>query len=63
MTMEFSDEEPHQTGGDGAVDRIWKRGARPPVAAVFIHAGAGYHSTTNEKVHLEACSEYVNSTL
>ncbi|KAK3946359.1 nucleophile aminohydrolase [Diplogelasinospora grovesii] len=43
-------------GGDGAVERIWKRG-KQPVAAVFIHAGAGYHSLANERVHLEACSE------
>jgi len=43
-------------GQDGATDRIWKRGGRP-VAAIFIHAGAGYHSVTNEKIHLEACSE------
>jgi taspase (threonine aspartase 1) len=34
----------------------WKK----PVAAIFIHAGAGYHSTTNEKVHLQACNEYVS---
>lgn len=46
-------------GGDGTVDRIWKRSPRAPVAAIFIHAGAGYHSTTNEKVHLDACAEYV----
>lgn len=25
--------------------------------AVFVHAGAGYHSHSNEKVHLEACSD------
>ncbi|KAK3315103.1 nucleophile aminohydrolase [Apodospora peruviana] len=45
------------TGGDGTVDRIWKRGGKQPVAAIFIHAGAGYHSIANEKIHLEACSE------
>jgi len=43
-------------GADGTVDRLWRR-SNKPVAAVFIHAGAGYHSVTNEKVHLEACSE------
>ena len=26
-------------------------------AAVFVHAGAGYHSVQNERIHLEACSE------
>lgn len=28
----------------------------PVVAAIFVHAGAGYHSTTNEHLHLEACA-------
>jgi taspase (threonine aspartase 1) len=28
-----------------------------PVAAIFVHAGAGYHSTTNEHTHLRACRE------
>lgn len=29
-------------------------------AAIFVHAGAGYHSITNETVHLQACEEYVS---
>lgn len=33
------------------------RQTHPPVAAIFVHAGAGYHSTTNEQVHLSACAE------
>ncbi|KAK4455701.1 nucleophile aminohydrolase [Podospora aff. communis PSN243] len=41
---------------DGAVDRVFRRNPKP-VSAIFIHAGAGYHSVANEKVHLEACSE------
>ncbi|KAI2616265.1 N-terminal nucleophile aminohydrolase [Hypoxylon sp. NC1633] len=41
---------------DGAAERSMKR-RRLPVAAIFIHAGAGYHSTVNERIHLEACSE------
>lgn len=32
---------------------------REKVCAIFVHAGAGYHSVENEKKHLEACSEYV----
>lgn len=32
--------------------------------AIFVHAGAGFHSTANEHVHLQACNEYVSpSTL
>lgn len=29
------------------------------IAAIFVHAGAGYHSTGNEQSHLQACNEYV----
>ncbi|KAI1456530.1 N-terminal nucleophile aminohydrolase [Annulohypoxylon moriforme] len=41
---------------DGAADR-WGKRRKLPVSAIFIHAGAGYHSTVNERIHLEACSE------
>jgi taspase (threonine aspartase 1) len=41
---------------DGTTDKLNRRW-KPPIAAIFIHAGAGYHSTANERVHLEACSE------
>ncbi|KAI1135777.1 N-terminal nucleophile aminohydrolase [Hypoxylon sp. FL0543] len=41
---------------DGAADR-WTKRRKSPVSAIFIHAGAGYHSTANEKIHLEACNE------
>lgn len=27
------------------------------ISAIFIHAGAGYHSQHNEKGHLEACEK------
>ena len=27
------------------------------VCAVFVHAGAGFHSLLNERVHLAACEE------
>ncbi|OBT73603.1 hypothetical protein VF21_07322 [Pseudogymnoascus sp. 05NY08] len=33
------------------------RQSHAPVAAIFVHAGAGYHSTTNEKIHLAACAD------
>ncbi|KAI8946128.1 nucleophile aminohydrolase [Xylaria longipes] len=41
---------------DGATDRVNRRWGKP-VAAIFIHAGAGYHSAANEEHHLKACSE------
>jgi taspase (threonine aspartase 1) len=49
---------------DGAAERIFRRSqrstARPNnVSAIFVHAGAGYHSTTNEHIHLGACDRYV----
>ncbi|KAI0432718.1 nucleophile aminohydrolase [Xylaria sp. FL1042] len=41
---------------DGTADKATKRWGKP-VTAIFIHAGAGYHSTANEENHLRACSE------
>jgi taspase (threonine aspartase 1) len=43
--------------GDGTFDKVWKRAPKRPVASIFVHAGAGYHSVVNEKVHLHACHE------
>lgn len=45
------------TSNDGAADIWGKRAKLPHVSAVFIHAGAGYHSIANEHIHLGACSE------
>jgi hypothetical protein len=42
---------------DGPADKKSCRARNAPVAAIFVHAGAGYHSTTNEHIHLNACSE------
>ncbi|KHN99210.1 asparaginase family protein [Metarhizium album ARSEF 1941] len=43
-------------GTDGALDRMLRLGQRQKaVPAIFIHAGAGFHSHQNEHVHLEAC--------
>jgi len=45
---------------DGSTERQPKKRSNqkaPVVAAIFVHAGAGYHSTTNEHLHLEACSK------
>ncbi|KAJ4002697.1 hypothetical protein NW752_012391 [Fusarium irregulare] len=44
-------------GTDGAFDRVLKAGHRPKAApAIFVHAGAGFHSHQNERVHLQACN-------
>lgn len=45
------------TATDGLTDRIFRSKSKGPIAAIFIHAGAGYHSTVNEHIHLEACSD------
>lgn len=42
-------------GKGGSVDGLGKNMPKKPVASIFIHAGAGYHSVANEKVHLQAC--------
>ncbi|KAL8346435.1 hypothetical protein RB601_003855 [Gaeumannomyces tritici] len=42
-------------GGNAALDYIYKK--KKPVAAVFVHAGAGYHSHINEHLHLQACAD------
>lgn len=50
---------------DGSAEKVRRTErvsrSKPGVAAIFVHAGAGYHSTTNEHIHLGACSEYVHS--
>ncbi|KAI0401497.1 nucleophile aminohydrolase [Xylaria palmicola] len=47
---------------DGTIDKVNKRWGKP-VAAIFIHAGAGYHSTANEEHHLKACSEAARASM
>lgn len=42
--------------GSGEKRSIWSRSSTP-VGAIFVHAGAGYHSTTNENIHLGACAD------
>ncbi|KAH8175475.1 asparaginase domain-containing protein [Sarocladium implicatum] len=43
-------------GTDGALERMLRLGHKmKQVPAIFIHAGAGFHSHQNEHVHLKAC--------
>lgn len=42
---------------DGALEKRFGISRSAPVTAIFVHAGAGYHSTTNEHIHLGACKE------
>ncbi|KAL8386229.1 hypothetical protein RB599_007881 [Gaeumannomyces hyphopodioides] len=45
---------PPSFGANAALDCIYKK---KPVAAVFVHAGAGFHSHINEHLHLQACAD------
>lgn len=42
---------------NGEQPPVGSRQSRAPIAAIFVHAGAGYHSTTNEHIHLGACAD------
>jgi taspase (threonine aspartase 1) len=56
---------PQYATTDGAhqtESHIRKATRSPPsdnVCCIYVHAGAGYHSHQNEKIHLEACNEWV----
>lgn len=55
----------HYAPIDGAchVDTHTRKASRSPpnddVCCIYVHAGAGYHSHQNERIHLEACNEWV----
>lgn len=55
------DDEQMETTVDGTMDRVLKKRSHQAYMAtpmaVFIHAGAGYHSLQNESVHLAMCSK------
>ncbi|KAF9695725.1 hypothetical protein EKO04_006119 [Ascochyta lentis] len=50
----------HYDGAYPAEQLIRKATRSPPaeeVCAIYVHAGAGYHSHQNERIHLEACND------
>ncbi|KAL2759721.1 hypothetical protein ACRALDRAFT_1079276 [Sodiomyces alcalophilus JCM 7366] len=49
----------HRNGnGNRPVDRASTKGQRPKfTGAIFVHAGAGFHSRQNERLHLGACND------
>lgn len=55
--MDFGLKDHGPPSMDGPSEKKLSRSRNAPVAAIFVHAGAGYHSTTNEHIHLSACSE------
>ncbi|RAL67336.1 hypothetical protein DID88_008096 [Monilinia fructigena] len=50
---------------DGSADTRRPRAvqSQPCVSAIFVHAGAGYHSTTNEHIHLGACNDAARAAM
>ncbi|KAI9645088.1 hypothetical protein NHQ30_005822 [Ciborinia camelliae] len=50
---------------DGSADTRKPRAvqSQPGVSAIFVHAGAGYHSTTNEHIHLGACNDAARAAM
>lgn len=46
------------------VDTQPRKATRSPpnddMCCIYVHAGAGYHSYQNERIHLEACNECVS---
>ncbi|POS76214.1 threonine aspartase [Diaporthe helianthi] len=64
--LEASEDGPG-VGIDGTVDRLIKKrssaGDQRPSMAVFIHAGAGYHSLQNENVHLTMCAKAAQAAM
>ena len=59
-TVSSPDSAAFASATDGLTERLFRSKTKGPIAAIFIHAGAGFHSTVNEHVHLEACSECVH---
>ncbi|KAI4616394.1 uncharacterized protein J4E87_008660 [Alternaria ethzedia] len=53
----------HYAPIDGAyhIDTHTRKASRSPpnddVCCIYVHAGAGYHSHQNERIHLEACND------
>ncbi|OAQ98873.1 hypothetical protein LLEC1_06246 [Akanthomyces lecanii] len=48
--------QPGISSTDGALDRVLgSKQRRRSIPAIFLHAGAGFHSHQNEDVHLRAC--------
>lgn len=62
-SMSASVSQPGAIDGTTQPDTLTRKATESPhrndICCIFVHAGAGYHSHANEKIHLEACNEYV----
>ncbi|KAH7414237.1 nucleophile aminohydrolase [Phaeosphaeria sp. MPI-PUGE-AT-0046c] len=59
--MSNSSHKSPTTDGAYPLDTLARKATRSPpsadVCCIYVHAGAGYHSHQNEKIHLEACND------
>ncbi|KAF2706666.1 N-terminal nucleophile aminohydrolase [Pleomassaria siparia CBS 279.74] len=59
--MPASPSTPVTTDGAARIDPPTRKATQSParddVCCIFVHAGAGYHSLQNERIHLEACND------
>ncbi|KAF2855992.1 N-terminal nucleophile aminohydrolase [Plenodomus tracheiphilus IPT5] len=59
--MSVSNRQVTPTDGAFAGDTYTRKASRSPpnndVCCIYVHAGAGYHSHQNERIHLEACND------
>jgi taspase (threonine aspartase 1) len=65
--MSASTRQYEAADGAGMTETHTRKASRSPpneeVCCIYVHAGAGYHSHQNEKIHLEACNEYVDEAV
>ncbi|KAI8941376.1 hypothetical protein NX059_002600 [Plenodomus lindquistii] len=59
--MSASNRQYTPTDGAFTADTYTRKASRSPpnddVCCIYVHAGAGYHSHQNERIHLEACND------
>lgn len=59
--MSISSRQATLTDGAFAGDTYTRKASRSPpnedMCCIYVHAGAGYHSHQNERIHLEACND------
>ena len=63
MHAKKSPEEDLMQQEDGSAEPPTSKRRGGDIAAVFVHAGAGFHSVQNEKVHLKACEDACMSAM
>ncbi|KAH7114418.1 nucleophile aminohydrolase [Dendryphion nanum] len=52
-----TDGAPHTSRPESMARKATESPYRQETCCIFVHAGAGYHSIQNERIHLEACND------